>query len=124
MAGAIVNYGTTTVINSRFLNNKAIGGNGTGGPTGGNGTDGGDAAGAIYNAGMGFFNRAAVLTGPGVQLGGEENPPTAELVRENWDRINTLEGAGAISDATAATFSLVSPPGQGQEKKTNTNGTP
>ena len=80
--------------------------------------------GAIYNAGMGFFNRAAVLTGPGVQLGGEENPPTAELVRENWDRINTLEGAKAISDATAATFSLVSPPGQGQEKKTNTNGTP
>lgn len=65
--------------------------------------------GAIYNAGMGFFSRAAVVTGPSVQLGSAENPPTVERIREKWDRINNLEGAGPISDATMATFSLVSP---------------
>lgn len=80
--------------------------------------------GAIYNAGMGFFNRAAVLTGPGIQLGSPENPPTVEQIQENWERINNLEGAKPISDAVTAIFSLVSPPGQGQEEKTNTNGTP
>ena len=64
--------------------------------------------GAIYNAGMGFYNRVAVLTGPSAQLGSDENPPSLELVRENWERINSLEGAKAINDATTATFSLVS----------------
>jgi len=71
--------------------------------------------GAIYNAGMGFFNRAAVLTGPGIQLGSDENPPMVEDVRDRWDRINSLEGAKTISDATTAIFSLASPPGS--EKK-------
>lgn len=80
--------------------------------------------GAIFNAGMGGFNRAAVLTGPGIQLGSPENPPTVEQIQENWERINNLEGGKPINDATTAIFSLVSPPGQGQEKKTNTNGTP
>ena len=64
--------------------------------------------GAIYNAGMGFFNRVAVLTGPSVQVGSEENPPTVEQVRDQWDRLNNLEGAKAIGDAVTATFSLVS----------------
>ena len=67
--------------------------------------------GAIYNAGMGFFNRAAVLTGPGVQLGSEESLPTVEQIRDKWERINSLEEAKAINDATTATFSLVSPSG-------------
>jgi NAD(P)-dependent dehydrogenase (short-subunit alcohol dehydrogenase family) len=80
--------------------------------------------GAIFNAGMGGFNRAAVLTGPGIQLGSPENPPTIEQIQDNWEQINSLEGAKPISDAVTAIFSLVSPPGQGQEKKTNTNGTP
>jgi len=64
--------------------------------------------GGIYNAGMGFFNRAAVLTGPGIGLGTDERPPTVEQVRDHWDRINTLEGARSINDAPAATMALVS----------------
>lgn len=74
-----------------------------------------NATGAIYNAGMGFFNRAAVLTGPGIQLGSDENPPTVEDVRDQWDRINKLEGAKAVTDATTAVFSLASPPGPGKK---------
>ncbi|MDF1591878.1 MAG: SDR family oxidoreductase [Desulfobacterales bacterium] len=69
--------------------------------------------GAIFNAGMGGFNRAAVLTGPGIQLGDPENHPTVEQIQENWEQINSLEGAKPINDATTAIFSLVSPPDQG-----------
>jgi len=64
--------------------------------------------GSVYNAGMGFFNRVAVLTGPGIELGSAEKPPTVEQVRDQWDRINNLEGAKAIGDAVTAIFTLAS----------------
>ncbi|MGM0452934.1 MAG: SDR family NAD(P)-dependent oxidoreductase [Thermodesulfobacteriota bacterium] len=45
-------------------------------------------SGNIYNAGMGAFNRAAVVTGPGTVIGDRENPPTVEDV---FDRRDTIE---------------------------------
>ncbi|MCF8111729.1 MAG: SDR family NAD(P)-dependent oxidoreductase [Desulfobacteraceae bacterium] len=47
-------------------------------------------SGYIYNAGMGCFNRAAVITGPGVIAGDPESIPAAEQVTANLDKIRTL----------------------------------
>jgi NAD(P)-dependent dehydrogenase (short-subunit alcohol dehydrogenase family)/uncharacterized OB-fold protein len=69
-------------------------------------------SGAIFNAGMGYFNRAAVYTGKAVQLGDPDNPPTPEQIHENWDKINSLEGAAEIPDANSAIFALISPPAE------------
>jgi len=66
--------------------------------------------GSIYNTGMGYFNRAAVYTGPATQLGDQDNLPTPEDIRDNWDAINSLEGAQEIEDANAAIFALITPP--------------
>jgi len=49
--------------------------------------------GAIYNAGMGYFNRVAVYTGPGMAIGEVDTVPSVEEVRDNWDKINNMEGA-------------------------------
>jgi len=74
-------------------------------------------AGAIFNSGMGYFNRAAVLTGPGVKLGDAANPPTPEQIGRQWDRINSMEGAKAYDDANAAVFGLISPPDPAAETR-------
>jgi NAD(P)-dependent dehydrogenase (short-subunit alcohol dehydrogenase family) len=68
--------------------------------------------GAIFNSGMGYFNRAAVLTGPTVQLGDPENPPTPEQIHENWEKINSMHGAKEMEDANTAIFALITPPGE------------
>jgi len=47
--------------------------------------------GNIYNAGMGFYNRAAVVTGPGTTLGDGVNPPSLETIVDHWKPISSLE---------------------------------
>jgi NAD(P)-dependent dehydrogenase (short-subunit alcohol dehydrogenase family) len=69
-------------------------------------------SGAIFNAGMGYFNRAAVYTGPAVMLGDTDNPPTPEQIHENWEQINSMQGATEIADANTAIFNLISPPSE------------
>jgi putative sterol carrier protein len=49
-------------------------------------------SGSIYNAGMGFFNRAAVVTGPGMTLGKAGSFPSLEDIINHIDAISTLEG--------------------------------
>ncbi len=66
--------------------------------------------GGIFNTGMGYFNRAAVYTGKGIQLGDPENIPTPESIRDNMDAINSLDGAKEMEDANAAIFALIAPP--------------
>jgi NAD(P)-dependent dehydrogenase (short-subunit alcohol dehydrogenase family)/acyl dehydratase len=58
--------------------------------------------GAIYNAGMGFFNRVGVVTGPGVLLGDGNDVPAPEAVSAHMDRIKSLEGAKEYPNAVAA----------------------
>jgi NAD(P)-dependent dehydrogenase (short-subunit alcohol dehydrogenase family)/acyl dehydratase/putative sterol carrier protein len=58
--------------------------------------------GLIINAGMGYFNRAAIVTGPGTVIGGGTSVPSLEDIHKNWKAINSLEGAEEFPNATAA----------------------
>jgi hypothetical protein len=64
--------------------------------------------GSIFNAGLGYFNRAAVVTGPAVQLAEEKRFPTPEEIEENFDRIDRLEGGQEFSDLNAALVDILS----------------
>ncbi len=66
-------------------------------------------SGKIFNAGMGYYNRAAMMTGAAVSPGDEQNPPTLEMIRDNWDAINAMEGAKELQDANAAIMDLFTP---------------
>jgi NAD(P)-dependent dehydrogenase (short-subunit alcohol dehydrogenase family) len=48
--------------------------------------------GCIYNAGMGFYNRAAVVTGPGAVVGSDGKIPTVDDVAAALAKISSLEG--------------------------------
>jgi 3-hydroxy-3-methylglutaryl CoA synthase/NAD(P)-dependent dehydrogenase (short-subunit alcohol dehydrogenase family)/putative sterol carrier protein len=72
-------------------------------------------SGAIFNSGMGYFNRVAVYTGPTVQLGDPDSPPTPEQIHENWNQINSMDGAKEMEDANTAIFALIAPPAETPE---------
>jgi NAD(P)-dependent dehydrogenase (short-subunit alcohol dehydrogenase family)/putative sterol carrier protein/acyl dehydratase len=59
-------------------------------------------SGAIYNAGMGVFNRAAVVAGPGVMLSDGPTVPSPETVAGRLPDILRLEGAREFYNATEA----------------------
>ncbi len=67
-------------------------------------------SGGIFNTGMGYFNRAAVLTGKGVKLGKEDAPPTPEEISENFSAINDMAGAKEMEDLNSAMFAMMAPP--------------
>jgi NAD(P)-dependent dehydrogenase (short-subunit alcohol dehydrogenase family)/putative sterol carrier protein/acyl dehydratase len=80
--------------------------------------------GAVYNAGMGYYNRAAIVTGPGTVAGNEGEVPSPEAVSARMDTVRSLEGAEEFPNATAAFGPLLdafSPkkqePGAGTEDK-------
>jgi putative sterol carrier protein len=50
-------------------------------------------SGKIYNAGMGFYNRAAIMTGPGTLVENGKTVPTVEDVVAHWERISSMDGA-------------------------------
>ncbi len=66
--------------------------------------------GLILNAGMGFFGRAAVVSGPGVVLGEGEQAPDLGDIHKNWARIENLKGAQEYPDANAALMSMLKGP--------------
>jgi NAD(P)-dependent dehydrogenase (short-subunit alcohol dehydrogenase family)/acyl dehydratase/putative sterol carrier protein len=68
-------------------------------------------SGLILNAGGGVYGRAAVLSTPGVRLG--DGVPTAEDIRKNWARIDSLEGAKPYPNANAQILEMLSPPAVG-----------
>jgi NAD(P)-dependent dehydrogenase (short-subunit alcohol dehydrogenase family)/acyl dehydratase/putative sterol carrier protein len=59
-------------------------------------------SGAIYNAGMGFFGRAAVLTGPGSTVGDGSAPPSPEELLARLGAIRSMKGAEEFPSAMAA----------------------
>jgi len=57
--------------------------------------------GRIYNCGAGFYNRVAMMTSPGVVVGGGKKIPSLEDVSANWAKIMDLKGAkeyGQLND--------------------------
>ncbi len=58
-------------------------------------------SGNIYNAGMGFFNRAAVVTGPGTVVRGAGEHLSVEEVGAAMDRIAVLEGGKTYDQLNA-----------------------
>ena len=58
-------------------------------------------SGNIYNVGMGCFNRAAIVTGPGIVVGdiGREIPDPEQLLAQ-WENVTTLKGAREYWNAT------------------------
>ena len=79
-------------------------------------------SGHIFNCGMGNVNRATVLTGRAVQLGDAGNPPTPERIHQNWNRINSLDGAQVYAEANSAVLALIAPPAVDDEKETQYQG--
>jgi len=55
-----------------------------------------------FNAGMGYFNRVGIATGPGTVIGDGTKPPTLEDIHRNWDAINDFSGAQEFPNTTAA----------------------
>ncbi len=58
--------------------------------------------GMIFNAGMGYYNRAAVVTGSGTVIGDGSTVPKPEEIHQHWDAINDLSGAQEFPNAVAA----------------------
>jgi putative sterol carrier protein len=63
--------------------------------------------GMIFNAGMGSYNRAAIVSAAGIILGDRITPPTPELIHENWEGIHSLAGAKEVPSLTAALGELI-----------------
>ncbi|MEJ2167048.1 MAG: SDR family NAD(P)-dependent oxidoreductase [Desulfobacterales bacterium] len=57
-------------------------------------------SGHIYNVGMGYFNRAAIATGPGVVVGDGREIPDPEQILAQWENITRLKGAREYWNAT------------------------
>jgi NAD(P)-dependent dehydrogenase (short-subunit alcohol dehydrogenase family)/acyl dehydratase len=56
--------------------------------------------GNIYNVGMGCFNRAAFVTGPGMVVGDGREVPDPEDVLAQWEHVVNLKGAKEYWNAT------------------------
>lgn len=67
-------------------------------------------SGAIFNAGMGYYNKVAIMTGRTMQLCEDKNPPTPEIISDNWNRINSMEGAKEMKDMNSAVIAMLFPP--------------
>ena len=50
-------------------------------------------SGNMYNVGMGCFNRAAIVTGPGIVVGNGREIPDPEQLLAQWENVTTLKGA-------------------------------
>jgi NAD(P)-dependent dehydrogenase (short-subunit alcohol dehydrogenase family)/acyl dehydratase/putative sterol carrier protein len=79
-------------------------------------------SGHIYNAGMGYFNRVAVLTGPGTVLGDGKEAPSPEAVAAEMDRIRSLDGAREFPNATAAFGPLLEAFSPGRQEESSPRG--
>jgi NAD(P)-dependent dehydrogenase (short-subunit alcohol dehydrogenase family)/putative sterol carrier protein len=67
-------------------------------------------SGLILNAGMGFYSRAAVVSGPGAWLGDGETIPDLGDVHRNWSQIDSLKGAQTYDDANSALMDMLTSP--------------
>jgi hypothetical protein len=68
------------------------------------------ASGGVYNAGMGHYSQATVVSGPGIWLGDGAEVPGPEAIAANWQKIVSLKGAEAYHDANAALMAMLAGP--------------
>jgi putative sterol carrier protein len=71
--------------------------------------------GGVFNAGLGYFNRTAVVSGPGITIGDGKTIPTVEEIHRHWEAINSLERAKEFTNVTAALGDMLMaspPPGE------------
>jgi len=73
--------------------------------------------GLILNAGMGFFNRAGVVSAPGAYLGEEDKPPGVGDIHRNWEKIASLSGAREYANANEALMDMLSGPKEPPEER-------
>ena len=66
-----------------------------------------DVTGRIYNAGMGYYNRSAVVTGPGLALGAGGKIPTPDDIRDKIDAIDKLTGAKEYNQLNDCIMDLI-----------------
>jgi len=66
--------------------------------------------GRVYNAGMGYYGRAAVVSGPGAWLSNGDDVPTPETVAAQWNKITSLDSAQEYFDANSALMDMLTPP--------------
>lgn len=59
-------------------------------------------SGAIYSAGMGHYARVAMVTSPGIVLGGDQEIPSPESLAHHIKEIVSLDGAKEYPNATIA----------------------
>ncbi|ADK86486.1 short-chain dehydrogenase/reductase SDR [Desulfarculus baarsii DSM 2075] len=77
-------------------------------------------SGQIFNAGVGYFNRAAIVTGQGAVIGDGQTPPTIEDIHDNFAAICDMAGGQEHNDAMAALGQIINafsakPAGGGQK---------
>jgi NAD(P)-dependent dehydrogenase (short-subunit alcohol dehydrogenase family)/acyl dehydratase/putative sterol carrier protein len=63
--------------------------------------------GFIYNAGMGAFNRAAVVTGAGTTIGDGRTPPSVEALIDRFEAVDQLENAKEYRELNEQVADLV-----------------
>jgi NAD(P)-dependent dehydrogenase (short-subunit alcohol dehydrogenase family) len=64
-------------------------------------------SGLIVNAGGGFFDRAAMVCGPGATIGDGQRVPTPEEIHQNWAKIDSLQGAQEFPNANEALMAML-----------------
>jgi len=63
--------------------------------------------GGIYNAGMGFYSKVAIMTGPATVPAEAGKTPTPEVIERNMKRISSLEGAAGYRDLTSGLMAMI-----------------
>jgi len=75
--------------------------------------------GHVFNAGLGFFNRTAMISAPGIVLGGQTKAPTLEDIHRNFGAIDSLEGAKEHENAMVALGAMqAAVEGKGKKEET------
>ncbi len=65
-------------------------------------------SGMIFNCGAGWYSRAAIMCMPGVALGDGKRDIPVDEIKENWNKIKSLEGGKPIG-SVAETFGFFVP---------------
>ena len=67
-------------------------------------------SGGVYNAGMGYYSRAAVVSGPGTWVKDDGEMPTPKAVAARGQEIISLKVAQEYRDANATLMAMIAPP--------------